>query len=646
MNVKLLASFCFVVLMFSVNYAQDAPPSKEKKLNVNEEAQMEKAQYLYEQKNYRLALPIYEKILEKHPSENRVKYFTALCYISRPDKHPLMLQYLTEVYAANKKADKIEYELARAYLFNYKFDEAADYLKQYTSKLKKPDKQQQKEINQLGSNITNAKLLAANPLNVKITSLGNVINTTASECSPYADINDSLLIYTYRGDLSKGGLQNAYNEPDKNGVYYEDVFTSTKVNDAWTTPHPITTVNSNNNDEALSISYDGKLLFISKDSPEDDGDIYMSKWANKQWMPPTKLIGDINTAAWEDNCFLSPDGKTLYFSSSRPGGYGGKDLYKSVLQADSTWGLAQNLGDKINTPEDEDDPFIHLDGKLFLFSSKGHNSMGGYDVFKTYLNPIDSSWAPVENIGYPINTPDDDYHYCLSPGGDKGYYSISRADGFGDNDLYTVEPGITGTMPSMLVVKGTISVDNRPAEGNIEVLANNNIIKKTKSNSASGFYQLVLPLGQDYKITWRVNDSVRNENIETASAKEYVLKIKDVNFKSKPDTTASTSTLTKNTGDEQVDGLTFKIQVAAHRLNRNVDYKKVKEYGKIEKKDVDNMPRFTLSKEYKTLNQVNEALEKVRKIAVPDAFVICDYKGKRCYLYELWKQGIIPEEKK
>ena len=640
----LYSSFVFICLLFSYSYAQETAV-KEKKLSVNEETQMEKAQYLFEQKNYRLAMPIFEKILGKHPGDTRIKYFTALCYASRPDKHPLMLQYLTDVYAANKKADKIEYELARAYLFNYKFDEASDYLSKYASKAKKSDNKQQAEITQLSGYIKNAKALAANPLNVKITNLGNVVNTAASECSPYTDLNDTLLVYTYRGEFSTGGLQNAYNEPDKNGVFYEDVFTSTKVNDVWTTPHGITTVNSVNNDEALSISYDGKALFISKDSPEDDGDIYMSRLTDNGWGAPVKLRGDVNTPAWEDNCSLSPDGRTLYFCSSRPGGYGGKDIYKSILQPDSSWGIAQNLGDKINTPEDEDDPFIHLDGKLFLFSSKGHNSMGGYDIFKTYLNPVDSSWSVPENIGYPINTPDDDIHYSLTPGGDKGYYGVSKPDGFGDVDLYTVEPGITGIMPTMLVVKGTVSLDNRPFGGNIEVMTNNSLYKKYKSNPADGFYQIVLPLGQDYKITWRLNDTTaQTETVETTNAKEYTLKIKDISFKGKPDSAAA-NTGGGATGNEIVEGLIYKIQVAAHHKNRNVDYKKVKEYGKVEKTVVDDMPRFTLSHEYKTLNKVNEALEQVRKIAVPDAFVICYYKGKRCYLYELWKQGIIPEQK-
>ena len=643
---KIFVSVVFSCFLFFGLKAQE-PATKEKKLSANEQIQVEKAQYLFEQKNYRLAMPIYEKILLKHPSDNSIKYFTALCYAYRPDKHPLMLQYLTEVYAANKKADKIEFELARANFFNYKFDEAADFLKQFSAKAKKGDKLVQKDIEQLNNNIKNAKDLIAKPINAKATNLGNVVNTTASECSPYITMNDSLLVYTYRGELSTGGLQNAYNEPDRNGVYYEDVFMSTKVNGVWTTPKGVANVNSNNNDEALSISYDGKTLFTSRDSPEDDGDIYMSNLVNGEWEPAAKVRGDVNTTSWEDNCFLSPDGKMLFFSSSRNGGYGGKDLYKSRLQADGSWGLAENLGDKINTTEDEDDPFFHLDGKLLLFSSKGHNSMGGYDVFKTYLN-VDSTWTMPENMGYPINTTDDDIHYFLSAGGDKGYYSIAKTDGFGDNDLYVVEPGITGVMPAMLVVKGVISVNGAPVEMIVDVTGSNGLARKVKSDAASGFYQMVFPLGQDYKFTWRLNDTlVQTETIEATTAKEYILKIKDVNFKTIKDVdTTATNNSGGLTGNEVVDGLIYRIQVAAHHKNRNVEYKKIKEFGKIEKIVIDDNPRFILNKEYKTLNEMNADLEQIRKIAVPDAFVVGFYKGKRYYLYELMKEGIIKDDKK
>jgi len=633
---KIKSTLLFIIFLFvaSFTFAQ----TEDKKLSNAEEDKMEKAQLMLEEKNYRMALPVFENLLAKHPDESMLKYFTALCYISRPDKHPQMLQYLTEVYAVNKKADRIEFELAKANYLNYKLDEASGFLNLYTSKQKKPKEQDKKDIEQLSHYIENARTLMANPVNVKIENLGNTVNTSASENSPYVTLNDSLLIFTYRGELSTGGKQNAFNEEVQNGLYYEDVFFSAKENDVWTKPSGIRAVNSNNNDEALSISYDGQKLFISRDSEEDDGDIYMSTLEGNEWSIAIKLVGDVNSPHWEDNCTLSADGKTLFFSSSRPGGFGGKDIYKSNLMADGYWGLAQNLGDKINTKEDEDDPFFHLDGKLLLFSSKGHNSMGGYDVFKSYLNPSDSSWSAPENMGYPINTPDDDVHYTLSPGGDKAYCSISKPEGFGDYDIYTVEPGITGIMPAMAVVKGTVTQDGKPVQAAIIVTANNSVYKKYKSNATSGFYQIVLPLGQDYTIDWKLNDTTsRNQLIEAAKASAYILKINDVNFKTKKD-----SALTSTTGgSETIEGLTFKIQIAAEYLNRRIDKKKIREYGKIEKKVIDKIARFTLDTEYKTLKDVEAVLEKIRPDLVPDAFVICTYKDKRYYLYELHKMGVI-----
>ncbi|HXB40907.1 MAG TPA: hypothetical protein VNZ49_10225, partial [Bacteroidia bacterium] len=374
----LFSAFLLFATLFS--YAQ----TKEKPLSSTEKDQVEKAQLMLEEKNYRLALPIFEDLLAKHPKEPLLKYFTGLCYFSRPDKHPQMLQYLNDVYAINKKADRIELNLAKANYLNYKLNEASVFLDLYTSKNKKLNEQDKRDVEQLNLYIGNAKKLMTSPVNVKIENLGSTVNTNASENSPYVTMNDSFMIITYRGELSTGGKQNAFNEEIQNGLYFEDVFYSVKENDIWSKPVGLTVVNSNNNDEALSISYDGQKLFISRDSEEDDGDIYMSSLTDNGWSPAVKLLGDVNSPYWEDNCSLTPDGKTLFFSSSRPGGYGGKDIYKSSLLADGSWGPAQNLGDKINTKEDEDDPFFHIDGRILIFSSKGYNSMGGYDVFKTY----------------------------------------------------------------------------------------------------------------------------------------------------------------------------------------------------------------------------------------------------------------------
>ena len=180
--------------------------------------------------------------------------------------------------------------------------------------------------------------------------MGNVINTSGAESAPSLTDDENTIIFTYRGEKSVGGLQNAFNQPNKNGVYYEDVYTASKVNGVWQTPEQIKNINTNNNEAALFLSNDGQKLFINKDSQEDDGDIYICTFDKNVWGGPQKLLGDVNTPQWENNSSLSPDGKTLYFSSSRPGGIGGKDIYKSTLLSDGTWGVAKNMGVKINTP--------------------------------------------------------------------------------------------------------------------------------------------------------------------------------------------------------------------------------------------------------------------------------------------------------
>ena len=135
---------------------------------------------------------------------------------------------------------------------------------------------------------------------------------------------------------------------------------------------------------------------------------------------PAKLKGKVNTYSWEGHCSLSPDGRTLYFSSERSGGFGGKDIYKAKLMPDSTWGGVVNLGDSINTAYDEDAPFIHADGTTLFYSSKNLKSTGGYDVFKASMDLVDSTFKRTVNVGYPINTPDDDIYFVLAANGTNG----------------------------------------------------------------------------------------------------------------------------------------------------------------------------------------------------------------------------------
>ena len=643
----LLLFLCLFALQFTSLSQKKTDAVIDKKWTDDERKQMEKAELLYFEKNYKLALPIYSKLRENHPNDVRLKYVYAICGLLIPGRQEICLDLLKEVYEKNKKAAEIEYYLAKANFLNYNFDEAIAGITTYKSKNKKLTPEQLKDCDQIVTYCNNAKLLVPQPVSVRIENMGNVINTAAAESSPCLTDDENVIIFTYKGEKSKGGLQNAFNQPNKNGVYYEDVYTSSKVDGVWKTPEEIKTLNTNNNEAVLFLSNDGQKLFINIDSQQDDGDIYMSTLDKEVWSEPKKLIGDVNSKDWENNSSLSPDGKTLYFSSNRPGGFGGKDIYTSQLLADGTWGKAKNLGDKINTTLDEDAPFIHYDGRLLLFCSQGHNSIGGYDIFKTYMNTTDSTWSPAENMGCPINTPGDEIHYVLSPSGDNGYYGLGKVDGYGDFDIYKVEPGITGIMPVVAVSKGRVSLDTMPIEAEItvEVPARNTVFRTLKSNDKTGAYRITLPVGEDYKITWKLNNlPVQTKIIEAKNATAYLLDLKDINFSSKDivkSDVASTDTTMYHTGNEQIDGLVYKIQVSAGFLNEKIRRRKARKLGEVEKENIDGVDRFTLKQEFGTYNEATERIKKVRELVVADAFIVGIYKGKRCYLSELRTQGIL-----
>lgn len=643
--------FLLLIILIFIQFTSLAQVNLEKdtKWTESESREMENAELLFAEKNTRLALPILEKLLVKHPNNLQLKYIYSICGLSTPGKQAVCLDNLKTVYEKNKKATDIDFYLAKANFLNFNFDEAIAGINTYKEKNKKLKPEQLKDCDQLISFCNNAKLLMASPVSVKIENMGNTVNTAGAESSPCLTDDENVIIYTYKGEKSKGGLQNAFNQPNKNGVYYEDVFTSSKENGVWKTPEEIKNLNTNNNESVLFLSNDGQQLFINIDSQQDDGDIYVSKLDKDIWGAPVKLIGDVNSKDWENNSSLSPDGRTLFFSSNRPGGFGGKDIYKSRLLPDGAWGKAQNLGDKINTPFDEDAPFIHYDGRLLIFSSQGHNSMGGYDIFKTYLNTSDSTWSAPENMGFPINTPGDEIHYVLSPSGDNGYYGLGKADGFGDFDIYKVEPGITGIMPVVAVSKGRVTLDTLPVEAEIivEVPARNTIYRTLKSNAQTGAYRITLPVGEDYKITWKVNNLPdQTKMIEASKATTYLLDVNDVKFTSKKDTViipavVAASDPSYQTGNEHIDGLVYKIQVSSEYLNVKIKKRQAKKIGEIESVMVDGIARYTLKEEFKTYNEVIEKVKLVRENLIADAFIIGIYNGKRCYLSELRTQGIL-----
>ncbi len=194
---------------------------------------------------------------------------------------------------------------------------------------------------------------------------------------------------------------------------------------------PIDTINTTGHDAVTSISHDGQKLYIFRSTGIGNGDIFVSYLKGMKWTLPEKVQG-INSNYWEGSICFTPDEKYLYFSSERPNGVGGRDIYAATRMPDGSYGSIKNLGTTINTPYDEDAPFITADGKTMFFSSMGHNSIGGYDVFRSDLKG--GKWGEPYNIGKPVNTTLDDKYYWVSADGERGYYSSTqkRHGGYSD----------------------------------------------------------------------------------------------------------------------------------------------------------------------------------------------------------------------
>ncbi|PJC63216.1 MAG: hypothetical protein CO022_00405 [Flavobacteriales bacterium CG_4_9_14_0_2_um_filter_32_27] len=527
----ILKKIGYIILFFSFiqsAFAQEKLSSKEEKQII------EKAELYFEEgdfQNIPQATELFEKLEANKPTDPYFKLMVGICYTYFKDKKAISITKLKEVKEMNPEFNLVNSYLARAYAVNHQFDKAIDSYRIYLQ----ADDLDPKDRSIAEQNIfycENAKIFTNDSLKITINDIGSPINTIYSEYVPVITPDESMLIYTYRGNRSKGGLQGPTGKPDKYGQYYEDIMISYKLGDNWLEPESIgENINTSGHDAAVALSVDGQQLFVYKQSQKDNGDIYVSKLVGDIWSKPEKLKGLVNTEAWEGSVSLTSDGKILYFSSNRAGGFGGRDLYSASLMPDGSWGDIKNLGATINTKHDEDAPFIHPDRKTMYFSSKGHTSMGGYDIFYTYLS--ESGWDTPESVGHPINTIDDDRFYVLSADAKTGYYSSAGRSKNAAHNIYTVTPGHLGKRPILALVVGITEADGKPVEADITVTNDKTgeLEGKFKSNSTSGKYMLALTPGNRYKIAIEVEgydtkiDYLDIESLETYVQVEHDFKL-------------------------------------------------------------------------------------------------------------------------
>ena len=482
-----------------------------KVIGQNKNVQADATNY-FDSKDYEKAYEIYDKLYTQFPKNFEYKFRLGYSSLYCPEKKVRAIEIFEYIKNTDKSPDA-DYYLAKAYHINYKFDEAIKYYDLFIASNQKKTSNDDLiflEDAHLGIiNCNNGKELISKKSVVDIKNIGSPINTHEIEGVPVISSDESIMIFTYIGTKSKGGLLNDMLKQDKEeGVYHEDIFISTRNNDStWGQPSEISSLNTNGNDAAVALSPDGQVLFTFVSDANNPGDLYSSSLLEKVWSNPVKLNTNINSESWEGSCSITADGRYLYFASSRPGGMGGRDIYVSEME-NGDWGPAKNLGPTINTKYNEDAPFIHPDGITLFFSSEGHKSIGGYDIM--YSIKKENNWLEPLSMGIPLNTTEDDRYYVINAKGNVGYFSSNRGGtgGKGEQDIYTVTPGILIERLGLAILKGNVYVDDKPSEAKIELIKkeNNEAIGPYYANPKTGKYLMAITPGNEYKIKISIKD--------------------------------------------------------------------------------------------------------------------------------------------
>lgn len=458
---------------------------------------------LYEE--YKEALPLYMELLKAQPENSNFKYRIGQCLLNIPGRKTEAVSYLEAAvkdidpkYREGKMKEgqapwDAYYYLANAYRINNQLDKAISTYELFSKNLNSKD-YDTAVINMQIQSCKNARELFKTPLYIKKEDLGSVINGQYSVSNPVVNGDENIMVFNKA-------------EPFQDALYY-----TRKVNGKWTTPVniiPFLGLGFEDKNYATSLSSDGRELYIYRPGDNFDGNIYMTRRIdNDRWSNLIRLNDNINTKYWESHATISHNGKKLYFTSNRKGTYGGLDIYVSGRDSTGDWGPATNLGPVINTKYNEETPFLTNDDRTLYFSSRGHFNMGGYDIF--YSTLLDNGqWTVPVNVGYPLNTTDDDLFFDPVRDGYHGYYASADSGGYGMTDIYLVEL-FSKDHPRKFYVRGIARVRDilDIFRDSVKVsalnLENPNAGVIVYSNPRTGEYRLQLPQG-NYTLTYEAS---------------------------------------------------------------------------------------------------------------------------------------------
>ncbi|GHT67617.1 hypothetical protein FACS189452_05690 [Bacteroidia bacterium] len=544
----------------NVEFTKEFFPNDKKGLNEARD-NLEMGKKEFNDGNIEEALSLLQKAQEYNPDNAELNCKIAMCYALIGNRDVAISYFEKTLAIAKSDATgnllpfQIEsyYRLGNFAYYQYEFDRAIDFFEKEKSVLTSQHDNYLAVVEKKLRECNTAKELMANPVRVFIDNLGETINTKYPEYSPVINADGSAIFYTACRPDGIGGEK----AKSKNGIYNEDIFVIYRQeNGEWTAPKNAgTPLNTPNNDAVVGISGDGATLYTFM--AENGGDVGFAELNGNEWGTKKNMGKNINSPAHESSGTLSSDGKTFYFVSSRDDSDGSHDIYFSTKDEKGKWLPAENIGEPINSPYDEMSVFIHPNGTSLYFSSNGHNTMGGYDIFRSDF--VDGKWTAPKNVGYPINTIDDDVFFSITASERYGYFSSAREGGFGGHDLYqitflgeekapiytsedrliaylqksqnivTMEKQVK-TSVAVTLLKGTVldAKTQTPLLATIELTDNElgeNIATFT-TNSATGRYLVSLPSGKNYGITIKAegylfySENIDIQNVEDAEYQE------------------------------------------------------------------------------------------------------------------------------
>ncbi len=478
-----------IVAISSMSYSQNTP-----KLKLKEKMYWREATDAYFSNDFSRAMLYFKDLHEKYPKWSTLNFYMGKSLYSY-SKHKLDAKPYFETAAKQNYKDALYY-LGKMYHLEKNFDKALLNYKLYLEHQEEgsvsvEEVERQQDISARASNMINL------PRDIIIKNLGPVVNSEFADYVPLITNDESMLFFTSRRENSTGGKLDPYLK------YFEDVYVTYNKPEGWTTPTSIgSSINDERHNACVGLSPEGNILILFQtDKSGLDGDLYWSEFDGYDWSEPVKYDDHINSKNNEFSAAFTSDDQTIYFSSDRPGGFGGRDIYRVTTLPNGNWSAPLNMGPTINSSYNDDSPFIHEDGKTLYFSSEGHNTMGGYDIFKSYLSE-ENKWSTPENLGSPINTVDDDIYFSISASGKTAFLSSERSGGYGDQDIYEVTMNSEG-YPTL---KGKILDISDPSNKikatiTLEDFETDKLYGVYRNNIGSGNYILLFNYERKYRLT-------------------------------------------------------------------------------------------------------------------------------------------------